>query len=219
MATTRLRKTFQYPTDDEDAEMEEGMDEQDQEELISKLSTRDTSSTNLYTQLLLILPLSPVLLYIPQIFDVSLSVPSILAIASLLASAYTLYFLPLPPVTGSTTSDSSAISPSKKGKSTGRGSYGYRVPAQPTTSEEPLPYLTEDTSALVRKYLVGVNGAICAILALYELTQGRSWSEGMMVGGGYVPVFVLAVIMWARRELRVVDLGELERLRYRSKGA
>lgn len=28
MATTRLRKTFHYPTDDEDAEMEEGLDEQ-----------------------------------------------------------------------------------------------------------------------------------------------------------------------------------------------
>jgi hypothetical protein len=40
----------------------------------------------------------------------------------------------------------------------------------------------------------------------------------MMIGGGYVTAFVMVVVMFARRELRVVDLGELERLRYRSRG-
>jgi hypothetical protein len=38
----------------------------------------------------------------------------------------------------------------------------------------------------------------------------------MTVGGGYMPGLVFSVVMWARRELRVVDMGELERLRYRS---
>lgn len=33
-----------------------------------------------------------------------------------------------------------------------------------------------------------------------------------------MPGFVLSVVMWARRELRVVDLGELERLKGGGKG-
>jgi hypothetical protein len=41
----------------------------------------------------------------------------------------------------------------------------------------------------------------------------------MMVGGGYVPLFVLVFILWARRELRAVDLGELERLRYKGRSS
>jgi hypothetical protein len=39
----------------------------------------------------------------------------------------------------------------------------------------------------------------------------------MAIGGGYVPGLILTVVLWARRELRVVDLGELERLRYTTK--
>lgn len=56
------------------------------------------------------------------------------------------------------------------------------------------------------------------LLAVAELAQGRTWSEGMMIGGGYVPGLILTVVLWARRELRVVDLGELEKLRYSTKG-
>lgn len=46
-----------------------------------------------------------------------------------------------------------------------------------------------------------------------ELYQGMTWSEGVVLGGGYLPGFVLGVVLWARRELRVVDLGELEKLK------
>jgi hypothetical protein len=56
------------------------------------------------------------------------------------------------------------------------------------------------------------------VLAVLELWQGRTWSEGVMVGGGYLPGFMLSVVLWARRELRVVDMGELEKLKYQAKG-
>lgn len=72
---------------------------------------------------------------------------------------------------------------------------------------------------MLAKYVVPINGALCILLALVELWQGREWREGMTIGGGYVPGFIMAIVMWARRELRVVDLGELERLRYRTKGS
>jgi hypothetical protein len=77
--------------------------------------------------------------------------------------------------------------------------------------------LSDEVTDLVAQWIVNVNGAICGILALLELWQGRTWSEGVMVGGGYLPGFVLSVVLWARRELRVVDIGELEKLKYGSK--
>ena len=49
MATTRLRKTFHYPADSDSDEPAEGIDEQEQEKLISTLSTQDADTTALYT--------------------------------------------------------------------------------------------------------------------------------------------------------------------------
>jgi len=40
-----------------------------------------------------------------------------------------------------------------------------------------------------------------------------------MAGGGLVPGFVFGVILFARTQLRPVDVGSLEKLRYRYKGA
>lgn len=60
------------------------------------------------------------------------------------------------------------------------------------------------------------NGAVCGLLAVLELVQGREWREGMMIGGGFISGLVLTVVLWARRELRVVDMNELERLGSRS---
>lgn len=174
----------------------------DQEELISLLSTHDASSTLLYTRILLVLPLTPILLYLTHLFDIRNFTPSLAAIVSLLASAYTLYYLPLPPINLSSQST--------------RGSSGRNFVVPPETQR--VPYLSSDTAEIVRKYIITANSSLCVILALWELMQRRSWSEGMMIGGGYIPGFVFAVILWARQELRVMDLGELERLRYRTKG-
>ncbi|KAF2266705.1 hypothetical protein CC78DRAFT_614881 [Lojkania enalia] len=221
MASTRLRQTFRYPTDDSEDEVEQGMDEQDQADLITRLQTHDTRSTTLYTNLLLILPLSPIILYIPQLFSASTFTQSLAAITSLLASAYALYFLRLPPTTSSSNLETN-VRRTAKGRGKAPVPRSYAFPPSSSTSgitytEDPLPYLSDKTSDLVRKYLIPVNGAICIFLMLHELWQGREWQQGMMIGGGYVPGFILSVILWARRELRVLDLGELERLRYRTK--
>lgn len=204
------------------------MDEQDQATLLSTLSTQDTSSTRLYTQLLLALPLIPALLYLPRLSSLSTCTSSILSIISLLASAYTLYYLPLPPVRIRVTNVSSSSSDGKerregKGKSTSkrrsmaRTATGFSS-AAPRHETPPVPYISDETTALLRTYIVPFNATLCVASALHELWQARDWSQGVMIGGGYIPGFVMGVVMWARRELRVVDLGELERLRYRSKG-
>jgi hypothetical protein len=184
----------------------------DQTHLISSLSAHDTSSTRIYTILLSALPLVPAILHLPLLTNLSAFLPSLFAITSFLASAYTLYFLPLPPV-------KIGIINTSELKTQKKGGYGWNVPASADAKHEcrPVPYLSDDIAELVGKYIVPANGAMCVLLALLELWQGRTWSEGMMVGGGYLPGFVLSVVLWARRELRVVDLGELEKLKYGSK--
>jgi hypothetical protein len=244
MAATRLRRTFHYPTesDDEDA-VEQGMDEQgthipsytlshfpslyilthtlftpstdphlDQTHLISSLSAHDTSSTRLYTLALCTFPLIPALLHIPLLARSATFLPSLSAIASLLASAYALYFLPLPPVKVGIINTSELKTRTKSG--------GYAWNTHTTTNRRerrPVPYMSDDVADVLAKYIVSANSAICVLLALFELWHMRTWSGGITVGGGYLPGFVLSVVLWARRELRVVDLGELEGLKYGGK--
>lgn len=145
---------------------------------------------------------------------------SVLAIASLLASAYTLWFLPLPPVKVGVlhVADLKNGSGAKKAK---RGGYGLNVPSQDSgsgTFERPqVPFVRDEVAEALAKYTVPVNAGVCTLLAVVELWRGSSWNEGVMIGGGYLPGLIMSVILWARRELRVMDLGELEKLKYRSK--
>jgi len=193
----------------------------DQAHLLSTLSTQDTSSTHLYTTLLLVLPLAPVLFYLPLLLRLGTIIPSTVAIASFLASAYALYYLPLPPVRINIINlDGESISGGVKGKGKGkgiaRGADG--LPSSGNAQRRPVPYLSEEAAEALAGYIVPGNAALCGVLAIFELWKGREWSEGLSIGGGYLPGLVLAVVLWARRELRVVDLGELERLRVRNQG-
>lgn len=185
MATTRLRKTFRYPTDEDSDDPVEGIDEEEQEKLIQTLHTTDAAKTRLYTALLLPLPLLPTLLYLPRL-TTSLPAASLsaAAIASLLATAYILYYLPHAPDTA-----------------------GSRQPGPP------------DADRSVRRHIVPLNGVLSAVLAVREGLAGTGWREGLAGGGGYVPAFVFLLVLVARTQLRPVDVGGLERLRYRYKGA
>lgn len=219
MAATRLRKTFHYPdsSDDEDT-VEAGMDAQDQATLLTTLQTRDTSSTRLYTHLLLAFPAVIALATLPGLLSLSTFLPSLLALASLAASAYTLYYLPLPPRSAGIISegqDASSGRGSGKGKGKARmGGYGINTtPLTQRAERKEVPWLSDEVQDVLAKYVVVANGVVCGLLAVIELVKGRSWSEGMMIGGGYVPGLVLTVMLWARRELRVVDMSELQQLR------
>ncbi|KAH7094633.1 hypothetical protein FB567DRAFT_510643 [Paraphoma chrysanthemicola] len=221
MAAARLRRTFQYPSesDDEDA-VEQGMDEKDQETLISDLTTHDQSTTRTYTLALSCLPLIPILLYIPSLLNARAFLPSLVAIASFLASAYTLYFLPLPPVKiGIIHTEDLKKGPASTKKKVG-GGYGWKVPSipEPSTHErKPVPFLSDELADLAAKYIVPANAAICIVLAVVELLRRRGWSEGIEIGGGYLPGFVMSVVLWLRRELRVMDMSELEKLKFGAK--
>ncbi|KAF3034007.1 hypothetical protein E8E11_002812 [Didymella keratinophila] len=219
MATTRIRKTFHYPdsSDDEDT-VEAGLDAQDQAALLTTLQTRDTTSTRLYTRLLLIFPGTIFLFTLPHLFALPTFVPSLLALTSLAASAYTLYYLPLPPQSAGILVDGHEISGQTgkgKGKRKAVGGYGLNTATALARNEERVhvPWLSEEVQEVLARYMVPGNGAVCGVLTVVELFQGREWREGMMIGGGYLPGLVLTVILWARRELRVVDMSELQQLR------
>ncbi|KZM25057.1 uncharacterized protein EKO05_0007569 [Ascochyta rabiei] len=202
MAATRLRKTFHYPdsSDDEDT-VEAGMDAQDQAHLLSSLRSHDTTSTRMYTLLLLAFPATIALFTLPGLLGASTLIPSFLALASLAASAYTLYVLPLAPTSPVIIVDGREVA-------SGRGKAGVE--------RKQVPWLSDEAQEVLAQYIVPANGAVCGLLAVAEVVQGRAWSEGMMVGGGYLPGLVLTVVLWARRELRVVDMSALQQLASRS---
>ncbi|CAN9257590.1 unnamed protein product [Alternaria alternata] len=141
------------------------------------------------------------------------------------ATAYTLYFLPLPPtqmepIDGVDMTPSTSQQPSR-GKGKGKkpmGGYGIynKTPSweQPTEKSvrRPVPYLSEDMADRIGDYIVPINRAVCGLLALYEVWLAREWSEGFMIGGGFLPGVICLIILWARTELRIIDMDALERI-------
>ncbi|KAF2846345.1 hypothetical protein T440DRAFT_558311 [Plenodomus tracheiphilus IPT5] len=219
IASQRLRKTFKYPSesDDENA-VEAGMDEQDRKTLIQNLSTHDKSATHTYTLLLLVLPLAPIPFYMPRLFAAPTVLPSLVSIASLLASAYTLYFLPLPPteimqpINGQPVPSAHTSAPTRLS----RRPPPWEKPGE-KPGRRPVPFISTATADLLAEWIVLVNRAVCGVLALWEVWKAGSWVEGLGVGGGFLPGLVCLVILWARTELRIIDVEQLRSWEERGK--
>ncbi|KAK3387057.1 hypothetical protein B0H63DRAFT_469021 [Podospora didyma] len=100
MSTARLRKTFRYPTDDEDdelADVSDVMDEQEQESLILRLAEQNRQRNDQFRHLLLALPGIATIPYLLETFRSPTSLAnllSILALSSLSATAILIYRLP-----------------------------------------------------------------------------------------------------------------------------
>lgn len=97
MATTRLRRTFAYPTDDNDSDPPD-LDEEHQEQLLTTLQSQDEATSNLYRKLFLALPVLTSLAYMPALAWTSGGTETyveLLSVSVPALAAYILYFYPI----------------------------------------------------------------------------------------------------------------------------
>ncbi|PQE30352.1 Histone acetyltransferase protein [Rutstroemia sp. NJR-2017a WRK4] len=217
--TSRLRKTFRYPTDnDSDDSLPDALDEegtatppslpplqltfpQEQDSLIRTLHTQNTITNTHYTRLLLSLPLICILPYLRTLLHPRTSLLSILSISSLLSTSYLLYILP-PGFTGISILDSLNSKTQSK-------------------TQAHLPVLSSDGP--LQTYLPYLNIALSAILGvLGSLVKAKIQAQGMVLWTGFewVPGGIYAVVIVAKLVMGSVDPEEeLRGLRYGYKGA
>lgn len=97
MATTRLRRTFAYPTES-DSDDPPDLDEEHQEALLTTLQTQDEATSTLYRHLFLALPVLTALAYTPSLLTARTDTATLVALLSIIVpglAAYVLYFYPI----------------------------------------------------------------------------------------------------------------------------
>ncbi|KAI6871014.1 hypothetical protein D0864_13659 [Hortaea werneckii] len=96
-ASTRLRRTFHYPSES-DSEPDD-LDEEHQEQLISSLQDQDAAKTDFYRKAFLSIPLTAALFFLYTLVFNARSAQqvllTILSLSSVLCTAYILLFMPV----------------------------------------------------------------------------------------------------------------------------
>jgi len=238
-ATTRLRKTFAYPSDDspsssrphldsDDDEDGPAYDEQEQEDLIRSLAAQNAARNAQFRLFLLAVPaLStiPYFLFLAHSLfagrgggGVRDSYTAILSLTSLASTAWTLYSLPpgetgirvLDGWTGYTSNSDSPTSSASTHNRNAKTLWSQHRPRSPL--ETYLPYL---------------NAVLCSILLLTGLLSSSS-SRGSAIASqhwghvslAYLPAIDYVVVLVAKMLMGSVDPErELNALRYEYKGA
>lgn len=167
----------------------------EQEHLIESLRQQNELRNQQVRTAFIAIPLVLILPYTLVLFNAPVShvfLLGLLGVTSLASSAYTMAYLPLQPHTTSR-------------------------PNQST-----LDIMSPESGGPVEQYLGLLNLAICGVLAfaswaLWVQDKGQDMGKWVMVLCS--PAVVLGVILIVRREMRSVDIGELEGLRYQYKGA
>jgi hypothetical protein len=186
----------------------------EQDTLIQTLRTTNETRNAQYRLAFTVLACMAGIPYIPTFYSrsstASAQLVSLLAVTSLLASAYYLYALPessastgLPWVDAWFRKRSASV----KGKE----------------NETYIPRLGDrvDKSPL-ELYLPSLNVVLAALVAVIGMLDGSRSSSGKeSLGAVYalLPAGVFALVILVKRELASVDVGELERLKYGYKGA
>ncbi|KAK4189981.1 hypothetical protein QBC35DRAFT_117572 [Podospora australis] len=214
-ATARLRKTFRYPSDDEDnTSLPGALDEQEQESLIASLSERNSSRNATTRYLLLALPILSTIPYILFFLPSSSSnrILGILGLSSLAATTF-LIFKKSPEKTGIPILDGltepNVSTKSARQKRAALLSAGTEEGGDVGPLESYLPYL---------------NMVIALLSALTGLVQGHQHNANTKgvhpVLLGALPGVIYAVVLFAKVVMASVDPErELGGLRYGYKGA
>jgi hypothetical protein len=238
--TSRLRRTFAYPTDDaadEDARGET-LDEQEQEELIADLAEQNRLRNKQFQTYLLALPaLSTVPFLISMVSGSGRadSMVALLAITSLASTGWMLYTFPLEEtgiavldswtaggnkVRGSGEAAAGVLAGQGQGPRQGRhrhtGGFSFSsIAAQSQQTQQ------RRHSSPLEMYLPYLNMALCAVLMLTGLFSKSHAPQGWgHVGLGNLPAIVFAVVIAAKVLMGGVDPEkELGSLKYDYKGA
>ncbi|KAI0900922.1 hypothetical protein F4806DRAFT_450418 [Annulohypoxylon nitens] len=231
-ATSRLRRTFAYPTDDSDPNspttLPETLDEQEQEALIASLSHQNESRNAQFRLLLLVLPIASTVPYLIALVTPARSQTSastaLLSLTSLACTAWTLW-AQAPGKTGIRGLDvwvGSEIS-----ATAGRGSYRRKKRDDDDGDGRgdiaSVPFWAEEhRDSPLARYLPYLNLGLCGILVLTGLLTKSGASQGHWghVGLNNLPAIVYGVVLVAKMVMGSVDPErELSALRYEYKGA
>ncbi|KAI1083818.1 hypothetical protein F5B20DRAFT_351163 [Whalleya microplaca] len=230
-ATTRLRRTFAYPTDTSPppSPTAEALDEQEQEELIATLAAQNETRNAQFRLLLLCLPAISALPYLVTLLfggggggggGRNGSLVAVLSLSSLGATAWTLWTLP-PGVTGVRALDAWASGSGSQGAGAGAGTGGSARGREQRRSGGDLSFWGAERKSPLEQYLPYANIGLCVLLVLTGLVSkpgaaGR-WGH---VGLSNLPAIVYGVVLVSKAVMGGVDPErELGTLRYEYKGA
>ncbi|KAK5455175.1 hypothetical protein LTS15_005895 [Exophiala xenobiotica] len=216
MNTTRVRKAFKYPSDDDGTDiLHDELDDQDaeeQENLLTKLRASESSTNAQYTLIFTVLPLIvslPFFWYLSISTTRTMALLCLLSITSLGASAYIMHFVPIP---GSSSSSSSSSQSGRRPPpssvfGTGTGSGQQLMVWDKTPINQYLPYLSGSISALL-------------LLAAWGYRSRTDVPEGLWLFL-LLPAVIFGMVFMARRSIIEIQTGltELQGMRYEYKGA
>jgi hypothetical protein len=230
--TTRLRRTFAYPTDDSSTtNTPEALDEEEQEVLIATLSAQNAARNAQFRSLLLALPSLSCIPYLVSLVRHPQS--ALLALTSLASTAWLLYRLP-PEETGISYLDSLGSTTGGRGGGGGSGilsddsdSDDFRVGSRRrniTRHRSRTSSFSVSTRAGVHrtpleKWLPHLNLGLCGVLFVLGILKGARKGSGTLIAD-LLPGVVYAVVLAAKMVMAGVDPErELGGLRYEYKGA
>lgn len=235
MATTRLRKTFKYPSEDEASDSRDDLDEEEQEQLISSLQSQSQSSNALYTIVFTLLPLliSPLYFYHMALSGTTparLKLLCLLSLTSLLASSFSMFFLSTLGVQETALDARARLD--RRQRQTARRTFGtvfdqHNAPSGIVTRiMDRLDdiRLDLDVDGPLLQALPILNGVMCGLLAIAAwILKGQKLSGVSEFMWLYLllPGFMFAMTTLARKS--IIDeekgLNELKGMKYNYKGA
>ncbi|KAH8842519.1 hypothetical protein MCOR27_008058 [Pyricularia oryzae] len=239
-ATARLRKTFQYPTDDSSSSTPEVLDEEEQDNLIQSLADQNAARNAQFRIAMLALPVLSTLPYLVILFrrpEASLILPTLLSISSLASTTWLLYAQD-PTETGIAALDSWArgagldnsngnnppFSPLRRAPG---GSRRRRLSSFSAAAGGGVGVYGRGYRSPLETYLPLLNAGLCALLLLMAVLialappEGRTAPEHVSrVMLACLPAVVYAVVIAAKLVMSSVDPErDLTGLKYENKGA
>jgi len=209
MDSTRLRKAFKYPADENDENSHDEMDEEEQEHLLQNLQESEMSTNAIYTIAFTSLPLVvivPFLWYLFRSTARSTVLLCLLSITSLASSSYMMYMVPVSTPLGSLSAPS-RTTPAGQQRASGISQSSFLITSAGSPINQFLPWLNA---------LIGV----LLFLASWAYRSRSDVPEGLWLFL-LLPGLIFGMVVIARRSMAEVEsgLGQLRGMRYGYKGA